>query len=92
MAEKVGFGGGGGFFRRELHVSSGPLGFRSTDAARAEFAVDEFYDEEKGSSKSGDEGLEIAKLGISKEIISHLAKKGITKLFPIQVSLLSLEM
>ncbi|OAY85100.1 DEAD-box ATP-dependent RNA helicase 53 [Ananas comosus] len=88
MAEKVGLGGGGGFFRREFHVSSGPLGFRSTDAARAEFAVDEFYDEEKGSSKSGDEGLEIAKLGISKEIISHLAKKGITKLFPIQRAVL----
>lgn len=72
--------------RREFHFSPGPLAFRATFATRAEFAVDELYEEEKnGASKKGDEGLEIAKLGISDEIVSRLAKKGITKLFPIQV-------
>ncbi|KAF3618620.1 DEAD-box ATP-dependent RNA helicase 53 [Capsicum annuum] len=35
-----------------------------------------------------DEGLEISKLGISQEIVSALAKKGITKLFPIQRAVL----
>jgi hypothetical protein len=66
--------------------SRGPLGFRATFATRAEFSVDELYEEEKnGSSKKGDEGLEISKLGISDEIVSRLAKKEINKLFPIQV-------
>jgi ATP-dependent RNA helicase DDX21 len=41
------------------------------------------YDEGKGN----EEGLEISRLGISQEIIGALAKKGITKLFPIQVIL-----
>lgn len=81
-AEKVGFGG---VPRREFHFSTGPLGFRATDVAFVEYAVEDFYDEEKGSAKRGDEGLEIAKLGISQEIVSDLARKGITKLFPIQV-------
>ena len=40
---------------------------------------------EEGSKGNADEGLEIAKLGISQDIVSALAKKGITKLFPIQV-------
>ncbi|KAK1626551.1 hypothetical protein QYE76_000866 [Lolium multiflorum] len=35
-----------------------------------------------------EEGLEIAKLGISPEIVSKLAGKGITKLFPIQKAVL----
>ncbi|XP_008804703.2 LOW QUALITY PROTEIN: DEAD-box ATP-dependent RNA helicase 53-like [Phoenix dactylifera] len=38
--------------------------------------------------KGGDEGLEIARLGISQEIVSDLARKGITKLFPIQRAVL----
>ncbi|XP_073005217.1 DEAD-box ATP-dependent RNA helicase 53-like [Typha latifolia] len=84
-ADKV---GSGGFFRREFHFFARPLGFKASDVARAEFAVDEFYEEEKGSSKRGDEGLEIAKLGISQDIVSSLAKKGITKLFPIQRAVL----
>lgn len=60
--------------------------FRATFATHAEFAVDELYEDVKnGASKKGDEGLEISKLGISDEIVSRLAKKGINKLFPIQV-------
>eukprot|EP00262_Sarcandra_glabra_P000651 TRINITY_DN1078_c0_g2_i1.p1 TRINITY_DN1078_c0_g2~~TRINITY_DN1078_c0_g2_i1.p1 ORF type:complete len:665 (-),score=142.95 TRINITY_DN1078_c0_g2_i1:198-2192(-) len=80
------------FWRREFHVSSGPLGFRASPVASAEFAVDDFSDEEKlaGKKVGGDcvEGLAISKLGISEEIVSALAKKGITKLFPIQRAVL----
>lgn len=32
-----------------------------------------------------DEGLEISKLGIAQEVVSALARRGITQLFPIQV-------
>lgn len=65
---------------RDFHVKSGPLGFKATFAAQAEYAV--AYDEERGGS---DEGLEIAKLGIAKEIVDSLSQRGIVKLFPIQV-------
>ncbi|XP_008776036.2 DEAD-box ATP-dependent RNA helicase 9-like isoform X2 [Phoenix dactylifera] len=84
-AENLGFGD---VPRREFHFSARPLEFRATDVAFAEYAVEDFDDEEKGSAKRGDEGLEIAKLGISQEIISDLARKGITKLFPIQRAVL----
>lgn len=48
--------------------------------------VEEVNDVEvKKGWSSNDEGLEISKLGISSEIVYALAKKGITKLFPIQV-------
>ncbi|KAJ6741578.1 ATP-DEPENDENT RNA HELICASE DBP3 [Salix viminalis] len=43
-------------------------------------------DEEK--VKGSEEGLEISNLGISPEIVNSLAKKGITKLFPIQKAVL----
>lgn len=70
-------------------ASSGPLNFRASVASSAEFAVDDYasYDEEKAAreGRSGEEGLEISKLGIAPEIVSALAKKSITKLFPIQV-------
>ncbi|PKA57034.1 DEAD-box ATP-dependent RNA helicase 53 [Apostasia shenzhenica] len=69
----------GSLGRRELHFAA-PLGFRATEVARAEIAIAEFYEE----GKRGDEGLEISKLGISQEIVSSLAKKNITRLFPIQ--------
>ncbi|XP_021812552.1 DEAD-box ATP-dependent RNA helicase 53-like [Prunus avium] len=76
-----------GFQVRDLHAKSGPLNFRASTALSAEFAVDYSYDE--SSKKSGqDDGLEIAKLGISQDIVSALAKKGITKLFPIQRAVL----
>lgn len=75
---------------RNFHFSAAPLGFGASDAVRAESAVADFSDDEKapGKNSSGadiDEGLEISKLGISQEIVSALAKKGITILFPIQV-------
>ena len=79
---------------RDFHFGTKSLEFRASDVARAGYAVEEsFYDEEKVSSsskKGGDEGLEIAKLGISQTIVSHLEKRGISKLFPIQVMIYSL--
>ncbi|XP_034701941.1 DEAD-box ATP-dependent RNA helicase 53, mitochondrial-like [Vitis riparia] len=76
-----------GFGVRNFRSQSGPLDFRASVASRAEYAVADFSDEEK-SSKGGDEGLEISKLGIAQEIVSALANKGITKLFPIQRAVL----
>lgn len=73
-------------------MKSGPLNFKASAVAQAQFAaVDDYgYHEEKGkgnSTSSSEEGLEIARLGIAQEIISSLAGRGITKLFPIQVIL-----
>lgn len=61
--------------------------FHAGRALRAEYAVADFSDADDRRASSGveDDGLEIAKLGISQEIVSTLASKGITKLFPIQV-------
>ncbi|XP_042486924.1 DEAD-box ATP-dependent RNA helicase 53, mitochondrial-like [Macadamia integrifolia] len=77
---------------RGFHFSTVPLEFKSSTVTRAEYAVDDFEDDEKSSGKrvggEKDEGLEIAKLGIAPEIVSALAKKGITKLFPIQRAVL----
>ncbi|VAI12996.1 unnamed protein product [Triticum turgidum subsp. durum] len=81
-----------------FHSRPAPLGFRETGAARAgahaQFAADEGwnYDDKRkpagGVAGAGagakEEGLEIAKLGISSEIVDKLSAKGITKLFPIQ--------
>lgn len=67
---------------RDFHAKSGPLYFRVSLPSQAEFAA---VDDYEGNAGADDEGLEIAKLGISSEIVSALAKKGITKLFPIQV-------
>ncbi|KAG7037512.1 DEAD-box ATP-dependent RNA helicase 53 [Cucurbita argyrosperma subsp. argyrosperma] len=77
---------GFGFQSMGFHSASGPLGFKSSLVSRAEFAVEEYDD--ASSSKSGDDGLEIGSLGIAPEIVSALAKKGITKLFPIQRAVL----
>uniref|UniRef100_A0A6N2KTC7 RNA helicase n=1 Tax=Salix viminalis TaxID=40686 RepID=A0A6N2KTC7_SALVM len=63
---------------RDFHVKSGPLDFKSSSVP------DYGYDEGKGN----EEGLEISRLGISQEIVGALAKKGITKLFPIQRAVL----
>ncbi|CAD6269280.1 unnamed protein product [Miscanthus lutarioriparius] len=80
-----------------FHSSPAWLGFRETGpagaAARAEFAAEEgsFYEEDKRAPATGGaaaEGLEIAKLGISSKIVERLARKGITKLFPIQRAVL----
>lgn len=72
---------------RPFHSKTEPLLFRASLPSYAGFAVADFPYEESTKANS-DEGLEIAKLGISDEIVSSLAKKGITKLFPIQVSFL----
>ncbi|KAI4305989.1 hypothetical protein L6164_029309 [Bauhinia variegata] len=80
------FLGPSGGIARAFHAKSGPLNFRSSLVSRTGFAAADYsYEEGKGGS---DEGLEIAKLGIAQEIISALAKKGITKLFPIQRAVL----
>ena len=73
---------------RDFHLGTRSLEFRASDVARAGYAMEEsFYDEDKVSlKKGGDEGLEIAKLGISQKIVTCLSKRGINKLFPIQVT------
>ncbi|CAD5187103.1 unnamed protein product [Musa acuminata subsp. malaccensis] len=80
-AEKIGFRSAR---RREFHFLALPLRFRATDVARADYAFDN-YEEDKDSSKRGSDELEIAKLGISQDIVTQLANRGITKLFPMQV-------
>lgn len=74
---------------KEFHAASGPLNFRASTVTEAEFAVDySSYDDDKPlkGGKSGEEGLDVAKLGIAEEIVSALAKRGISSLFPIQVA------
>ncbi|KAA8526179.1 hypothetical protein F0562_008082 [Nyssa sinensis] len=89
------FSGVFGVARRSFHVggSGRQLNFRASDVlSQTGFAVADFSDEDKSTSARAngatDDGLEIAKLGISQHIISALAKKGITKLFPIQRAVL----
>lgn len=67
---------------REFHVKSAMLEFKASVASRAESAVEYAYDDK-------DEGLEISKLGISDDIVSALSRRGIMKLFPIQVIMVS---
>ncbi|PWA27951.1 DNA/RNA helicase, DEAD/DEAH box type, N-terminal [Artemisia annua] len=52
-----------------------------TQSAGVAFAAETCSDEDDSVS----DGLEVSKLGISQEIVNALAKKGITKLFPIQI-------
>ncbi|XP_059664890.1 DEAD-box ATP-dependent RNA helicase 53, mitochondrial-like [Cornus florida] len=85
---------GFGLARRGFHVdgSGNHLNFRASSvSSQPEYAIADFSDDDKSSSPSKaatDDGLEIARLGISDEIVSALAKKGITKLFPIQRAVL----
>ncbi|CAI8586734.1 unnamed protein product [Vicia faba] len=72
---------------RPFHTKSQPLLFRASSASRAGHAAEAFPFEEPAKA-NGDDGLEIAKLGISQDIVSALEKKGITKLFPIQRAVL----
>ena len=60
------------------------MNFRASYVHSAEYAVDD-YSFEEGVKGNSDEGLDISKLGIAQDIVSSLAKRGITKLFPIQV-------
>ncbi|XP_021724607.1 DEAD-box ATP-dependent RNA helicase 53-like [Chenopodium quinoa] len=75
---------------RSMYSRSGRLEFRAPFASQAAgFAVADYSDDDKvRAGGSGDEGLEISKLGIHPEVISCLAKRGITKLFPIQKAVL----
>ncbi|XP_073060782.1 DEAD-box ATP-dependent RNA helicase 53, mitochondrial-like [Primulina eburnea] len=73
---------------RALHKSSSFFqstlrGFHSGRALWAEYAVAHLSDD-----GPVDDGLEISKLGISQEIVSALAGKGISRLFPIQRAVL----
>ncbi|KAJ8532029.1 hypothetical protein K7X08_011952 [Anisodus acutangulus] len=70
---------GGKWVESKFGVSS-IRGFHSSGYLQAGYAVADLPED--------DEGLEISKLGISQEIVSALAKKGITKLFPIQRAVL----
>ncbi|KAL8088447.1 DEAD-box ATP-dependent RNA helicase 53-like [Apium graveolens] len=76
--------------RRGFH-SGGFLNVKSgVELSNIAAAVDDFRDDDpkrEGDGK-GDEGLEISKLGISNQIVDALARKGITKLFPIQRAVL----
>ncbi|KAI7730730.1 hypothetical protein M8C21_033364 [Ambrosia artemisiifolia] len=65
----------------------------STQASGYAVAADPEYEEDEDNnnnikSSSSSDGLEICNLGISQEIVDALAKKGITKLFPIQRAVL----
>ncbi|KAE9614855.1 hypothetical protein Lal_00036083 [Lupinus albus] len=73
---------------RAFHSNSTPLNFHASSVSRAAYAVADYPLEEATKVNSADEGLEVAKLGISQEIVSALSKKGITKLFPIQGAVL----
>ncbi|GMH07089.1 hypothetical protein Nepgr_008929 [Nepenthes gracilis] len=75
---------------RNFHARAAHLDFRASLVTQAEFAVADYFDEDKVKAVGGggDEGLEISKLDISREIVSALSRKGITKLFPIQRAVL----
>ncbi|XP_006658271.2 DEAD-box ATP-dependent RNA helicase 53 [Oryza brachyantha] len=57
-----------------------PLGFRSTPAS--------WSGSPEAGSAVGNDGLEVARLGISPHIVERLAARGITRLFPIQSAVL----
>uniref|UniRef100_A0A7N0TYG8 Uncharacterized protein n=1 Tax=Kalanchoe fedtschenkoi TaxID=63787 RepID=A0A7N0TYG8_KALFE len=65
---------------RGFRSGSGVLEFRASEV-RHSLALE--YE-----AAGDEEGLEIARLGIAKEIVTALAAKGITKLFPIQRAVL----
>ncbi|KAL0718979.1 hypothetical protein Bca4012_068302 [Brassica carinata] len=71
---------------RRFHFQSGPSEFRSTMVSPAGFAISETSD--RGIADSESDGLAIAELGISPEIVKALSAKGIEKLFPIQKAVL----
>lgn len=69
-----------GFVYRRFFSGSRVLDFRDTDSLDSQGVL---FDEAEAVKE--DEGLEIAKIGIAGEIVKNLARRGITKLFPIQV-------
>ena len=66
--------------RRAFHSCPRPLGFRATTPAPWPGTVSE------AGTAAGEDGLEVARLGISPRIVERLAARGITRLFPIQVA------
>ncbi|PWA92192.1 DNA/RNA helicase, DEAD/DEAH box type, N-terminal [Artemisia annua] len=66
------------------------VSFRSTDYKpyAAGYAVASSSSYDVNNNTNDNDGLEISKLGISQGIVEALAKKGITKLFPIQRAVL----
>ena len=73
--------------RRNIHSWNSPHSSVST-AFAFEHSVNESQETKNTSATSaavGGEGVEISKLPISPSLISGLAKRGITSLFPIQV-------
>ncbi|KAF7008614.1 hypothetical protein CFC21_023334 [Triticum aestivum] len=68
--------------QRAFHASPRPLGFRSTTPAPWPGTVSE------AGAAAGDDGLEVARLGISPRIVERLAARGINRLFPIQRAVL----
>ncbi|CAN1338252.1 DEAD-box ATP-dependent RNA helicase 53, mitochondrial [Linum perenne] len=85
--------------RSKFHTqAAGRLNYKSSTISPSDFAlaVDYVYDDNdtlaarklKGTNTPEEEGLVISKLGISQEIVSALANKGITSLFPIQRAVL----
>jgi ATP-dependent helicase YprA (DUF1998 family) len=83
---------------RDFHVKSVPSEFRSSIVSSAGFAAQEYApsyendggigDSESVGSSGGGDGLAIADLGISPEIVKALKGRGIEKLFPIQKAVL----
>ncbi|CAI0374682.1 unnamed protein product [Linum tenue] len=84
-----------------FHTQAGRLNYKSSTISQAEFALDHQYgydDDDDiiggggkakvASNSQSEEGLEISKLGIAQEIVSALATKGISNLFPIQRAVL----
>ena len=71
-----------------IHTKPRPLNFRASAIPHTvQFAVEcDYSNYEEVSGTNSDEGLEITNLGIAPQIVDALAKKGIAKLFPIQVT------
>ncbi|KAL6880240.1 hypothetical protein ACP4OV_011805 [Aristida adscensionis] len=68
--------------RRAFRGAPGPLRFRATPAWRGDAPG------ATGPAGAGEDGLEVARLGISPRIVERLAARGITRLFPIQRAVL----
>ena len=71
-----------------IHTKPRPLNFCTSVVPRAvQFTVERDYSNyEEVSGANSDEGLEIMNLRIAPQIVDALAKKGVVKLFPIQVT------
>ncbi|KAL8167873.1 hypothetical protein V2J09_009372 [Rumex salicifolius] len=75
----------GAGYTRNFHVRPTHLDFKASIISPDTYAVADYSEESK---LKFDDGLEISKLDIDAGIISALAGRGITKLFPIQKAVL----